>query len=80
MAKTKEEQVLAVDSGRQDLLKEEEKEIEKLSSWLWFEFTPYEVGCDELGGMILPNFSDRSETHVTSNKSLDPKLVPWPAI
>lgn len=53
LMKTKEEQAMSVNADRQRLLKEEEKEIEQLSSWLWFEFTPYEVGCDELGGALL---------------------------
>ncbi|KAH8119590.1 acyl transferase/acyl hydrolase/lysophospholipase [Phellopilus nigrolimitatus] len=49
-------QRLAVDSERRRLFKREEEQIEKLSSWLWFEFTPFEVGCDELGAWI-PSWS-----------------------
>lgn len=63
LMKTKEDQAMSVDADRQRLLKEEEKEIEQLSSWLWFEFTPYEVGCDELGGALLL----RTLLHALSN-------------
>ncbi|THH07987.1 hypothetical protein EW145_g3015 [Phellinidium pouzarii] len=42
----------AVDKRRRDVLEREEKEIQELSSWLWFEFTPFEVGCDRLGAWI----------------------------
>lgn len=38
-----------VDSSRYDVLRKEEEELEKKTRWLWYEFTPYEVGCDELG-------------------------------
>lgn len=24
------------------------------SRFLWYEFTPYEIGCDEIGGMFIP--------------------------
>ncbi|KAL5506975.1 NDUFS7 [Sanghuangporus vaninii] len=30
----------------------EEEEIAERSNWMWFEFTPYEVGCDEIGAWI----------------------------
>jgi hypothetical protein len=38
-----------VDQSRYDLLQKEEEELQKKTRWLWYEFTPYEVGCDELG-------------------------------
>ena len=31
------------------MLKQEEQELQSKTRWLWYEFTPYEVGCDELG-------------------------------
>jgi hypothetical protein len=31
------------------MLQKEEDELQKKTRWLWYEFTPYEVGCDELG-------------------------------
>ena len=52
LANTQKKQDDAVDEDRKRLLKHEEEEIQKLSSWLWFEFTPYEVGCDRLGGTL----------------------------
>ena len=53
-----------IDSSRYEMLKEEEKELESKTRWLWFEFTPYEVGCDELGVshveiVPLPQFFSR---------------------
>ena len=50
----------SVDKDRRKRLEKEEEEIEHLSSWLWFEFTPYEVGSDDLGGegvVLEPPFS-----------------------
>ncbi|CUA66912.1 hypothetical protein RSOLAG22IIIB_00362 [Rhizoctonia solani] len=33
-------------------LKREAEELEAQARWLWFEWSPYEVGCDELGAWI----------------------------
>ena len=33
-------------------LRTEAEELEAQARWLWFEWSPYEVGCDELGGLI----------------------------
>ena len=30
--------------------KEKEQYLAQDIRWLWYEFTPYEVGCDEIGG------------------------------
>lgn len=49
LQKVREQRERLIDSSRYEMLKEEEKELESKSRWLWFEFTPYEVGCDELG-------------------------------
>jgi hypothetical protein len=46
----KNRQVISVDSNALETSKHEEEKIEGQSSWLWFELTPFEVGCDELGG------------------------------
>lgn len=51
LADTQKKRHDAVDEDRKEILRHEEEEIQKLSSWLWFEFTPYEVGCDRLGGV-----------------------------
>lgn len=50
LADVKEKKSLIVDSDRKEVVKKEEKIMEDQSRWLWFEFTPFEVGCDELGG------------------------------
>jgi phospholipase A2 len=31
-------------------LRKEAEQFEAQARWLWFEWSPYEVGCDELGG------------------------------
>ncbi|CCO27046.1 hypothetical protein BN14_01079 [Rhizoctonia solani AG-1 IB] len=33
-------------------LRKEAEELESQARWLWFEWSPYEVGCDELGAWI----------------------------
>ncbi|EUC64323.1 phospholipase A2 [Rhizoctonia solani AG-3 Rhs1AP] len=33
-------------------LRREAEELEAKARWLWFEWSPYEVGCDELGAWI----------------------------
>ncbi|CAE6471564.1 unnamed protein product [Rhizoctonia solani] len=33
-------------------LRREAEELEAKARWLWFEWSPYEVGCDELGGCL----------------------------
>ncbi|ELU42467.1 phospholipase A2 (PlaA), putative [Rhizoctonia solani AG-1 IA] len=33
-------------------LRKEAEELEARARWLWFEWSPYEVGCDELGAWI----------------------------
>lgn len=33
-------------------LRKEAEELEAQARWLWFEWSPYEVGCDELGAWI----------------------------
>ena len=50
LADTQKKQRDAVDEDRKEVLRKREEEMQELSSWLWFEFTPYEVGCDRLGG------------------------------
>jgi len=52
LAEAKDKECVSVDSDRKDILHEEEREISQQIPWLWFEFTPFEVGCDELGAWI----------------------------
>jgi len=49
LQEVREQRGYLIDPSRYEMLKEEEKELESKARWLWFEFTPYEVGCDELG-------------------------------
>lgn len=34
------------------VIEEQLKEMQQVGRWLWFETTPYEFGCDELGAWI----------------------------
>ncbi len=49
LQEVREQRDYLIDSSRYEMLKKEEEELEGKTRWLWFEFTPYEVGCDELG-------------------------------
>ena len=49
LEQVREEREYLVDSSRYALLQKEEESLQKQTRWLWYEFTPYEVGCDELG-------------------------------
>ncbi|KAG9041150.1 hypothetical protein FS842_002702, partial [Serendipita sp. 407] len=49
LAEVQEQRDYLVDETRYKMLKREEEDIERKTRWLWYEFTPYEVGCDELG-------------------------------
>ena len=50
LTQTKEQGRVSVDAHRRDEVLQKEQEIAQQIPWLWFEFTPFEVGCDELGG------------------------------
>lgn len=45
---------LVIDENRAHVLAQERSLLSRIdASWLWYEFTPYEVGCDELGGEFV---------------------------
>jgi len=48
-------QDMSVDENRKESLQAKRIRLEQETSsrWLWYEFTPYEVGCDDLGGEDL---------------------------
>ncbi|KAI0777421.1 FabD/lysophospholipase-like protein [Trametes elegans] len=50
------EKALSVDREREESLEDEQQRLERNIRWLWYEFTPYEVGCDEIGAWI-PSWS-----------------------
>ncbi|KZO98758.1 FabD/lysophospholipase-like protein [Calocera viscosa TUFC12733] len=56
LKEVKKDKQAAVDEEMESRLEKAEGAIESLSSWLWFEWSPYEVGCDELGAWI-PSWS-----------------------
>jgi cytosolic phospholipase A2 len=54
-----------VDASRDKAFQQQEKDVDSKAKWLWYEFTPFEVGCDELGGeMFLRPFHVRLIPHV----------------
>ena len=46
---------MAVRPDRESLLEEQQVHLEEETRFLWYEFTPYEIGCDEIGGEYLSN-------------------------
>ena len=53
LEEAKEQQEHSLNPLKKQLTTREEEEIAERSNWMWFEFTPYEVGCDEIGGELL---------------------------
>lgn len=41
---------MTISPHRESLLKQEQERLEADARFLWYEFTPYEIGCDEIGG------------------------------
>ena len=35
-----------------EILEKKEAQLQSEAQYLWFEFTPFETGCDELGGKL----------------------------
>ncbi|KAG8936963.1 hypothetical protein FRC02_009100 [Tulasnella sp. 418] len=55
--KIKAAQRIVADENRAATLRGEEELVEKEeANWLWYEFSPYEIGCDELGAWV-PSWS-----------------------
>ncbi|KAI8973120.1 FabD/lysophospholipase-like protein [Trametes punicea] len=54
--KVADEKALSVDRGREETLEDKQGQLQQEIRWLWYEFTPYEIGCDELGAWI-PSWS-----------------------
>ncbi|KAI9069393.1 FabD/lysophospholipase-like protein [Trametes sanguinea] len=50
------EKAVTIDSDREKSLDDKQDRLQRDIRWLWYEFTPYEVGCDELGAWI-PSWS-----------------------
>ena len=51
MRKVELQKAVSVDKDRARSLGSEHDRLAQSIRWLWYEFTPYEVGCDEIGGM-----------------------------
>ena len=52
LAEAKKEENISINPVRRAEGKREEAKIAEQVPWLWFEFTPFEVGCDDLGGVL----------------------------
>ena len=50
MRKVELQKAVSVDKDRARSLGSEHDRLAQSIRWLWYEFTPYEVGCDEIGG------------------------------
>lgn len=46
----REQRTVSLDSSRDTALSQEQLQMEHQVRHLWYEFTPFEVGCDEIGG------------------------------
>ncbi|KAG8900345.1 hypothetical protein FRC01_010168, partial [Tulasnella sp. 417] len=63
------QQDMVADNARADTLQQEKLLVARTESrWLWYEFSPYEVGCDEIGAWI-PSWSFGREFY--KGKSID---------
>ena len=56
------ERAVSVDRSRVRSLDQEEARLAQSIRWLWYEFTPYEVGCDEIGGESTLSWSFSFQT------------------
>ncbi|KAI0699790.1 FabD/lysophospholipase-like protein [Cerioporus squamosus] len=56
IVEVEDEKAVSVDQDRAQSLDNERARLAQSIRWLWYEFTPYEVGCDELGAWI-PSWS-----------------------
>lgn len=52
------EKALSIRNQRSRSLDSEQARLEQDIRWLWYEFTPYEVGCDEIGGRWFAPYTD----------------------
>ncbi|KIJ39940.1 hypothetical protein M422DRAFT_75814 [Sphaerobolus stellatus SS14] len=54
LQEAKRQKDIAVDDTKKQGMQAQQRHLEAVtqSRWLWYEFTPYEVGCDELGAWI----------------------------
>ncbi len=55
------EKALSIRSQRPQSLDSAQTRLERDIRWLWYEFTPYEVGCDEIGGRCFAPFLDMTK-------------------
>ncbi|KAG8892343.1 hypothetical protein FRB99_002794, partial [Tulasnella sp. 403] len=67
------ERDIAVDENRTKELGKAVQKAFNQSEWLWYEFSPYEVGCDELGAWI-PSWSLGREFHRGKSRQRVPEI------
>ncbi|KAI0644024.1 FabD/lysophospholipase-like protein [Trametes meyenii] len=68
-----EEKAFSISPWRERALENKQERLEKEIRWLWYEFTPYEVGCDEIGAWI-PSWSLGRQFHNGKNTERKPEL------
>ncbi|KAG9103269.1 hypothetical protein FRC06_011560 [Ceratobasidium sp. 370] len=74
---TKKQESKAYTPTRRLRLRKEAEELEAQARWLWFEWSPYEVGCDELGvrpllrDLPLPVFNWLEGVLIENEKEFD---------
>ncbi|KAI0666447.1 FabD/lysophospholipase-like protein [Trametes maxima] len=68
-----EEKTFSISRRRECALANKQERLEKDIRWLWYEFTPYEVGCDEIGAWI-PSWSLGRQFHNGKNTERKPEL------
>lgn len=73
LTEVEEQRDYLVDSTRYNMLKQEEQDLQSKTRWLWYEFTPYEVGCDELGAWV-PSWSFGRQFENGQNVERRPEL------
>ncbi|KAJ3491784.1 hypothetical protein NLI96_g443 [Meripilus lineatus] len=84
-----EKRAASISSSRDAALSQEQMQIEADVQHLWYEFTPFEVGCDEIGGGEPLLYHDKARTGLDNSlrlyfkevqptlKLLPPQLYQW---
>ena len=72
------EKLLSVDAQKSELLDRVENTLARDIRCLWYEFTPFEIGSDEVGGegRMLIEYSRLQLMGSLARQSLDSFLVP----
>ncbi len=67
-----------VEAHSMTVLEEAKKILKEVSSqYLWYEFTPYEVGCDEIGGVYPITSNCKVEISLASGVRCSAWIPSW---